>query len=118
MPKKRLCKSTALGCCKGACPFRHRNAKRPLPLCFLKRCSERLCGVGIAMPKTMCTQSCFNRIFKAQRCIAQVTGETILRGVLLCWTIANAGAFKMLPPLFRRFSVTAQPGLYLQTKGN
>ncbi len=70
------------------------------------------------MPKTMCTQSCFNRIFKAQRCIAQVTGETILRGVLLCWTIANAGAFKMLPPLFRRFSVTAQPGLYLQTKGN
>ena len=72
MPQKRLCKSTALGCCKGACPFRHRNAKRPLPLCFLKRCSECLYGVGIAMPKTMCMQSCFNRIFKAQRCISRV----------------------------------------------
>lgn len=32
MPKKRLCKSTALGCCKGACPFRHRNAKQLLPI--------------------------------------------------------------------------------------
>ena len=44
-----------------------------------------------------------------------LAGAAILRGAA---RIANAGAFKMLPPLFRRFSVIAQPGLYLQTKGN